>query len=69
MADVACAPERFRVVLLLTMDVDGGICLSRNTAKGSSGTEALGLLHTGLDFYQQEASAGFAMGGEEDADD
>ena len=51
LADVACAPEKFKTVVVLAVEADGQFFVSRYRAQDTSTMETLGLLDAAKRFY------------------
>jgi hypothetical protein len=53
LADVACAPEKWRAVCLVAVDSEGGTMIARYRAEGTSGMELLGAMNTATRLLQR----------------
>lgn len=59
LADVACAPEKWRSVCLVGVDAEGGTMITRYRAEGASGMELLGAMATATKLLQRAEVRGF----------
>ncbi len=53
LADVACAPEKWRAVCLVAVDTKGGTMITRYKSEDGSGMELLGAMSTATKLLQR----------------
>ena len=58
LADVACAPEKWRAVCLVAVDTKGGTMITRYKSEDGSGMELLGAMSTATKLLQRHEVGG-----------